>query len=90
MLGTSLIPSDFVVHSFRPPMEGDEQVVEPVGVILKPLRSWNGERRVVACRGACEPRGWKFHCKDGAHGETGRQRAPGDSASHRGADPDGS
>jgi len=43
---------------------GDEAIVEQFGWYSKPLRSWNGERRVGSASAACEPhKGGSFHCK---------------------------
>ena len=49
--GTSLILSDFVVHSLRPPKEeAMSRLWSQLGWYSKPLRSWNGERRVGSLR----------------------------------------
>ena len=48
---TLLILSDFVVHSLRPPMEeAMSRLWSQLGWYSKPLRSWNGERRVGSSR----------------------------------------
>ena len=52
----SLILSDFVVHSLRPPMEEAlSRLWSQLGGYAKPLRSWNGERRVGSSRRARAP-----------------------------------
>ncbi|SRR5438094_897299 len=46
-----LILSDFVVHSLRPPKEeAMSRLWSQLGWYSKPLRSWNGERRVGSLR----------------------------------------
>src|SRR5262245_59190238 len=50
-LKKTLILSDFVVHNLRPPMEeAMSRLWSQVGWYSKPLRSWNGERRVGSAR----------------------------------------
>ncbi len=54
--GILLILSDFVVHSLRPPMEeAMSRLWSQLGWYSKPLRSWNGERRVGSSRRVREP-----------------------------------